>query len=42
MDYTFKAFEWFKDFDQAVGAKLLVVLGGDLYTDLQILSDVGL
>lgn len=39
---TFKAFERFKDFDQAVGAELFVILGGNLYTDLQILSDVGL
>lgn len=39
---TFKALEWLKYFHQAVGAQLFMIFRGYLYTDLQVLSDVGL
>lgn len=37
---TFKALERLKKFSEGLSAELLVVLGGNLDTDLQILADV--
>ena len=38
--FTFKALERLKQLSEGLGGELLVVLGGDLDADLQVLADV--
>lgn len=38
---TFIALERFKEFDEGVRGKLLMVLGRNLHADLQVLANVG-
>ena len=40
--HTFVAFERLENVDEWLGGELFVVFGGNLYANLQILSDVGL
>lgn len=38
--FTFKALEGLEQLSEGLGGELLVVLGGDLDADLQVLADV--
>ena len=42
VEETLEALEALEEVDEAFGGELLVVLGGDLDTDLEVLADVGL